>query len=55
LIKGTHSPYFFLIVIGKVNWEQDDIEANYQIIMDQMKALAQERFVKKGKNCPYKD
>ncbi|GJJ74534.1 large subunit ribosomal protein L1 [Entomortierella parvispora] len=34
-------------IIGKVDWDQNDIEANYQIIMDQMKVLAQERFVKK--------
>ncbi|KAF9174162.1 hypothetical protein BGX21_000508 [Mortierella sp. AD011] len=34
-------------IIGKVNWDQKDIEGNYQIIMDQMKVLAQERFVKK--------
>ncbi|KAG0328352.1 hypothetical protein BGZ99_005535 [Dissophora globulifera] len=34
-------------IIGKVNWDQADIEGNYQIIMDQMKVLAQERFVKK--------
>ncbi|CAO3573831.1 unnamed protein product [Mortierella alpina] len=34
-------------IIGKVNWDQQDIEGNYQIIMDQMKVLAQERFVKK--------
>ncbi|KAF9164683.1 hypothetical protein DFQ27_001885 [Actinomortierella ambigua] len=34
-------------IIGKVNWEPKDIEANYKIIMDQMKVLSQERFVKK--------
>ncbi|KAF9583254.1 hypothetical protein BGW38_009901 [Lunasporangiospora selenospora] len=34
-------------IIGKVNWEQQDIEGNFQIIMDQMKVLSQERFVKK--------
>ncbi|KAG0050480.1 hypothetical protein BGZ83_004721 [Gryganskiella cystojenkinii] len=34
-------------IIGKVNWDQKDIEANYQIIMDQMKVMASERFVKK--------
>ena len=34
-------------IIGKVNWDQQDIEGNYKIIMDQMKVLAQERFVKK--------
>ncbi|KAF9965657.1 hypothetical protein BGZ70_004388 [Mortierella alpina] len=34
-------------IIGKVNWDQQDIEGNYQIIMDQMRVLAQERFVKK--------
>ncbi|KAK3821557.1 MAG: ribosomal protein L1-like protein [Benniella sp.] len=34
-------------IIGKVNWDPKDIESNYQIIMDQMKILAQERFVKR--------
>ncbi|KAG0087057.1 hypothetical protein BGZ92_007624 [Podila epicladia] len=34
-------------IIGKVNWDQKDIEGNYQIIMDQMKVLSAERFVKK--------
>ncbi|KAF9181459.1 hypothetical protein BGZ51_004407 [Haplosporangium sp. Z 767] len=34
-------------IIGKVDWDQADIESNYQIIMNQMKVLAQERFVKK--------
>ncbi|KAG0246261.1 ribosomal protein L1-like protein [Mortierella sp. GBAus27b] len=34
-------------IIGRVDWEQKDIEGNYHIIMDQMKVLAQERFVKK--------
>ncbi|KAK3823826.1 MAG: 50S ribosomal protein L1 [Linnemannia gamsii] len=34
-------------IIGKVNWDQNDIEGNYQIIMEQMKVLAAERFVKK--------
>ncbi|KAG0345256.1 hypothetical protein BG004_003852 [Podila humilis] len=34
-------------IIGKVSWDQKDIEANYQIIMDQMKVLSAERFVKK--------
>ncbi|KAF9132377.1 hypothetical protein BGW39_000246 [Mortierella sp. 14UC] len=34
-------------IIGKVDWDQKDIEGNYQIIMEQMKVLAGERFVKK--------
>ncbi|KAF8930841.1 hypothetical protein BGZ47_000353 [Haplosporangium gracile] len=34
-------------IIGKVNWDQKDIEGNYQIILEQMKVLAAERFVKK--------
>ncbi|KAF9329704.1 hypothetical protein BG006_007243 [Podila minutissima] len=34
-------------IIGKVSWDQKDIEGNYQIIMDQMKVLSAERFVKK--------
>ncbi|KAF9431023.1 hypothetical protein BGZ76_000602 [Entomortierella beljakovae] len=34
-------------IIGKVSWDQNDIEGNYQIILSQMKILAQERFVKK--------
>lgn len=44
--------FFFLLsfqlVIGKVDWDQKDIEGNYQIILEQMKVLAAERFVKKG-------
>ncbi|KAG0288835.1 hypothetical protein BGZ96_007434 [Linnemannia gamsii] len=34
-------------IIGKVDWDQKDIEGNYQIILEQMKVLAAERFVKK--------
>ncbi|KAF9993289.1 hypothetical protein BGZ65_011215 [Modicella reniformis] len=34
-------------IIGKISWDQKDIEDNYKVIMDQMKVLAQERFVKR--------